>query len=154
MTVVYGMKTSHGVILEGFQDAMLGYELHLNKVQFKLLGAIKGIGHDYMNIAGNVNIGKIKTLSNDIEIMGSIGVKSHYSQKIATTYAESKSISLLPVVNVSLLKTFSQKFIIGGEVSLGIWNCQKYKTGTYDLGWKATRNFTVSPYFIVGYKFK
>ena len=59
---MWNRKTSHRVILEGFQDAMLGYELHLNKVQFKLLGAVKGIGHDYINVAGNVKIGKIKTI--------------------------------------------------------------------------------------------
>jgi hypothetical protein len=154
MTVVYGIETSHRVVLEGFQDAMVGYELHLNKVQFKLLGAIKSIGHDYINVAGNVNIGKIKTISEDMELIGSIGLESHYAQKIASTYAESKSISFIPNVTISLLKVFSRKFIIGGAVSLGIWNCQKYSTGSYDLGWRPTRNFNVSPYFIVGYKFR
>lgn len=68
------MSTSHRIIIEGFQDATVGYELDVNAFQIKVFGAVKGVGKNYVNVTGDIHLGQMYRYSNDVEFTDALGL--------------------------------------------------------------------------------
>jgi hypothetical protein len=147
------MEKSQKIILEGFQNAKIGYELDLSKWQIKFLFAAEMLSENYIALSGKLHCGRIIKICDDLEIINSLALESQFAKRDFKTEYESISIKLTPSINSTLYKQF-KRFIIGGGVGLDLWQVQKGKSGNNNSGWYLKRQFVMDPHFIIGFKIK
>lgn len=148
---VLNAEVSHRIILEGFQNAKIGYEIDLSRWQLKLLGAVNSLSENNVSITSELYCGRIVRYYSDLEINSSISIESQLSKRDLNTNYENISVMLLPSLNTTLYKLF-KKFIIGGGVQFNLWQIQKSKSELNNTGWYIKRQFSINPHFIIGFE--
>jgi hypothetical protein len=145
-------KTAHVVLLQGFHDANVGYEINFNNVLVNALFAGGTKGDNSLDIRGNFHIGEIFALNLGTELCWTIGCKIQYLNISYTRNDCEKDYSGIPSANIILRKWFNI-FLVGGNVGLDICKIYSQERQAGTRRWHLSRLFDVEPEFIIGYRF-
>lgn len=140
------------IVLQGFQNAEVGYEGVIKSFDIKILGAVEGAAGNYLSLRSDLQLGKVFSYGTDVEFIPALGTVMQYSYIYQNGSQGDEAYSVIPCVNLSMNKFFNH-VLIGGCISLELWNIQKIRNGSFASHWYGIREFNLNPQFILGYCF-
>jgi hypothetical protein len=148
----YANDFSSKVILEGFKDAHLGFDISYRKLNFRLTAAITSVNSSYISTDGNILLGVIVKKYPNYDWIAAIGSYLKYSQSTLSDAKTTTATIVRPTLGCTMYRYFN-KFVIGGTVKLELWEGQKSFPNENQSGWQANRLFNIIPEFVIGYSF-
>jgi hypothetical protein len=140
---------SHRILLEGFHNAKIGYEINAFGFQAKGLGSFSIIGNDYYSIEGGLFLGKRFRRESNTDFFAILGAEVQYSSEDRPWGPSNWSSVVTPEVGVTMYKYFKNVFI-GGAAILELWQIHCFLNNGFRSGWYGIRRFDLNPHFLLG----
>jgi hypothetical protein len=144
--------SSQRIILEGFQNAKIGFEIECFNLEAKALATVGAYNNNFIQMETSLFAGRAFHHDSTTEIVASLGTNFTYSGEGRSIGSGNWACALDPAAALSLYKFFGH-VLIGGSLMFDIWEFQKYSSGAYGSGWFGVRRLDVDPHFIIGYAF-
>jgi len=143
---------SSKIILEGLKNAHLGGELSYRRVDCRLTGSISAVNNSYWTVDGNLHLGAIVKKDSCYDWIVALGANTKYTHNTFYDALPDIVIDIRPSLNCTMYRYFG-KFLVGGNVSLELWEGQKSFHEDIISGWDVNRLFNINPEFVIGYCF-